>query len=183
MEFLMGLFVGLVWWQTTILVGLITMMVVTGFAESFSSIIYAASIVGVLIYLGKFDFSTVNYTMVILYTLGYLLIGILWSAYKWFLYVIKYTKDYNRDSELSWKHAYEEKRNKVTLEEYKASEASKMHLPSSSNKIEEISMWILFWELSMLSYVFSDLIKDIISKLGGIYNAISRYAISRVNKG
>ena len=106
-----------------------------------------------------------------------------WSAYKWFLYVIKYTKDYNRDSELSWKHAYEEKRNKVTLEEYKASEASKMHLPSSSNKIEEISMWILFWELSMLSYVFSDLIKDIISKLGGIYNAISRYAISRVNKG
>jgi hypothetical protein len=94
---------------------------------------------------------------------------------KWFLYIKDAKQSYNKDLLASYNRLtnYE----KISLEEYAASKYGNFKLPTSSSKAEEISVWIVFWVFSVISYIFSDMVKDIVKRLGGVYDAIARYAI------
>lgn len=154
MEFLLGLFIGATWYYTALLISLCVLFIGSALAESGWSMVLVTTWVATLFYLGKIDISQANWVDTLLLVMAYIIVGIIWSGYKWFLYIKE------RKSEHDAKH-----------------KSYPFVAPKSSSKVEEISVWILFWWLSMLSYVFSDMITDLVKRLGGFYNKIAEYAL------
>lgn len=154
MEFLLGLFIGATWYYTALLIGLCVLFIGSALAESGWSVFLVATWFATLFYLGKIDVHHISYVDTLLLMMAYIAIGVIWSGYKWFLYVKEQ------------KTEHDEKKRPYMFE-----------VPKSSSKVEEISVWILFWWLSMLSYVFSDMVTDLVKRLGGFYNKIAEYAL------
>jgi hypothetical protein len=174
-EFVTGLFVGLVWWETAMVCLLIGVTIISAFAESGFGFLTAVILIGALYGMDKIDLSNIDYMKTLSISGLYLVVGLLWSGYKWFLYIKDAKQSYNKDLLASYNRLtnYE----KISLEEYAASKYGNFKLPTSSSKAEEISVWIVFWVFSVISYIFSDMVKDIVKRLGGVYDAIARYAI------
>jgi hypothetical protein len=126
--------------------------------------------------MGKIDLSNIDYMRTLSISGLYLAVGLLWSGYKWFLYIKDKKQSYDEDLLLSYYRRgpqYE----KLSLGEYATSNYGNFKLPTSSSKSEEISVWVVFWVFSVIYYIFSDMVKDIVKRLGGVYDAIARYAI------
>jgi hypothetical protein len=177
-EFFVGVFVGLVWWQIAMVSCFFGVVILTAFAESGWSIPTFVVAICSLWFFDKIDFSHINYGLTFMFMASYLVIGVVWSGYKWFLYVKAEKADYDAKC-IKWYERQSDNFQKAhSIKEIDFADLySSFTMPKSSRKTEEISVWILFWEFSIFSYFFSDMIVDLIKRLGGMYDMIARYAI------
>ncbi|MEO6305114.1 MAG: hypothetical protein ABIP51_18290 [Bacteroidia bacterium] len=104
----------------------------------------------------SFELST---KLIIIYSIAFLFIGILWSFFKWLKFVKFKYKKYLAQKNNSYPEA---------ISSYK---------PIVSENKEQITAWILLWPFSVLRYSFvsllGDLIDQLILKLTGIFNKIT----------
>ena len=161
---------GLVWWEIC-LIGII-------FVASASSLQYESAlglglaVLGIILIpwgAGTAIASNLTFLGVLGYGAIYLVIGSLWSIFKWRKLVIDEIAYYADDVYDSW--TTEKKKEKT--------------LSSIANKknYDTIGFWILAFPMSMIGYVVNDfivaLVKRIIDSLGGLFDKITN---SLVNK-
>jgi hypothetical protein len=80
MEFVTGLFVGLVWWETAIVCLLIGLTIISAFAESGFGLLTAVVLIGTLYGMDKIDLSNIDYMKTLSISGLYLVVGLLWSG-------------------------------------------------------------------------------------------------------
>jgi hypothetical protein len=93
-----------------------------------------------------------------LFTVGYFLVGIGWSFFRWLKYVKKQYK--------KWKTSYS----------YKPEDREK-NIPQAGDNKEQLSAWLIFWPFSVIRYIIGDLLKDLgemfVRTLGKAYDRIA----------
>lgn len=101
----------------------------------------------------------------IIYGIIYLFVGLVWSFFKWGIYVKKKHKYYIHQIEES------KKQNRNMLFDWKH------YRPEVSKHKYILSMWIIWWIFSLIRYFLGDFIVNIATWLanqfGGIYNKIT----------
>lgn len=177
MEFLVGVFVGAVWYETLVLIALCVLFIGTAFAESAWSVAILAIWIGVLTYYNKLSISSIDWYSTALFVAVYLLIGVIWSGYKWFQYVKRKKEDHDKEKVNWYNRQSSDYKSKFSFEESVLQNQHNFVIPKSTDKVEEIAVWIVFWEISMISYMLYDMVIDLIKRLGGFYNKITLYAI------
>jgi len=176
MELLNVLFIGAVWYQTVFLISLFCLFVILAFDELSVGAVPLVAWIGLLFYLGKVDVNHIDWVLTIEAVVAYLVVGIIWSGYKWFVYVRDLYLEHVEARTQSYRNRDLEYKSKVTtlkqhLENYK------FDAPKSKDKISSISGWIIFWEFSIIKYLLNDFVVDLIKRLGGYYSRITAYAI------
>ncbi len=87
-----------------------------------------------------------------LFILGYIVIGLIWSVFKWGRLVKYYINKYEKEADVRSSLSY------------------------TSN--DKIAFWILWWPFSILGFIFDDAIEWIIEHFKGVYNMITEKMIS-----
>lgn len=167
MELVLGLYAGvfaLVWWQIVLVLAFFGICVVSLFNEATEvGTVFLLGAFGLLAYLNVIDVSTFTVGSVLIYTLGYIAVGCVWS-----LFMYKKTAQeiavYNREQ-------YTNRTKEETLKDIKR---------SISNS--RISFWILYFPISITKFALSDFVDYLISKLGRVYKAIAQSAVDSVYK-
>ena len=119
------------------------------------------------------------------YFVGYVVLGMIWGAFKWWRFCVKRRNEYEEAKVdfLKSKSATEmtpELRVGWTDKLRNRSSYSRYHggsLPLASDNKEKIMNWMYLWPFSMLGYVFSDFVirfgNFIYERMGGIYRSIA----------
>lgn len=112
------------------------------------------------------DFISLNPTTILLYVIPYLILGIIWSFIKWYLFLLS-----------------EKKRYLLEKDTYKNRE---LIIPQATNYKSDITMWIFYWIFSLLFTLFHDWVyyiwKRIRLRLDFFYNKISEKVFKDLNK-
>jgi len=131
--------------------------------------IIIAFFVSKTIFLSIVDSIQTQPTTFILYTIIFLIIGLMWSFYKWFRFVKKRTRDY-----LS---KVEERSRTVFISDF---------LPDVSKNKSLISTWIIFWPISVARYLCGNILVDmtnyLIKKFASTYQSISNRLFEKARK-
>jgi hypothetical protein len=121
----------------------------------------------------------------LLAVLGYFVIGFLWSFVKWWLFVSKAA-----DKRVAARKEFLEGKEKVPSEELNQVWERHTHLcglskPLATNNKGKISIWILYWPISLLWSLLDDFIKKIIQRLiiafRKLYDSITNGAFANVD--
>jgi hypothetical protein len=133
-----------------------------------------------------FAMIAVNPWYTVLAIFGYLAIGIIWSVFKWYLLlknrislINKIRNKFPNDLNTTWSQlwtadliGYPDKAFELTVENHldkmKVSIMEKM--PTAVRNKDLIIMWLSYWPYSVVSSIFTDLIKNL---LKNIYNMMS----------
>lgn len=166
MELVLGLYAGifaLVWWQIVLVLAFFSICVVSLFNEATEvGTVFLLGAFGLLAYLNVIDVSTFTVGSVLIYTLGYIAVGCVWS-----LFMYKKTAQeiavYNREQ-------YTRRAKEETLKDIKRYCNSR------------ISFWILYFPISITKFALSDFVDYLISKLGRVYKAIAQSVVDSVYK-
>jgi len=121
-------------------------------------------------FIDKFSWNTIQYiqdnkTNILMITIGYILIGIVWSFIRWYFYLVD-NKKY-QDIE---KRRHEKK--------YRESElAFKYYIPKAIDNKERIMTWMIYWPFSIFGFILSNpftrFFSWIYSKVSGVYDSIT----------
>ena len=152
-----GFFAAMVWWEIIIFVGLFMVFSAFVFDERGSIPFIAAAIMLFVDWTGKGPIISFHSTLDSwIWILGYLLIGLIWSFFKWGRYV-KYAIDrYDDEEDVRWK------------------------LKQFSN--DTIAYWIIWWPFSLIGFIFEDAIDWVIHRFKGVYNLIAdKMIVSALN--
>jgi hypothetical protein len=138
-----GFVLGLVWWQMGLFVVLVIGCIWSLSLESaFVFISTLAFLVGIP-WAGASSFiATLTFSGVVWYTVSFIGIGLMWSFFKWRLFVIDMIKKYDN---------YNKEKLKDKIQ--------------SEKDYDVIVFWILAWPFSMLGYLVNDFIIDLTRKL------------------
>lgn len=137
----------------------------------------------------------------LLYVLGYIILGFGWSFIKWWLYVNKSADKY-KEKRYEWLLKQKDIRvpkgqeiPEITIDTPVPDfliEEWKRHAPICVNSTEvhenkgKISIWIIYWPVSMIWSVINDFIKKfiktVIMKLRVVYDSITKLAFKNVEK-
>lgn len=153
-------FVGLIWWEYVAL-----FVIVVGFGASLNenSAVWALVLVGAFILipwtgLGAI-FATLTFSGVIGYGIVFLLIGVLWSVFKWSIFVREKIAYYSKNK--NYKYSKEEVKEKI----------------SDSKSNDQIAFWIIMWPFSSLGYFVNDFVYDfvisIVKRISKVYDRIT----------
>jgi len=118
-------------------------------------------------------FAWANLTLVLVYAVCYILVGILWSMFKWDRYGAENRKKYNIEIErvARWNVNKDPQTPNYPIPKYE------QYVPIALQNKRKFMTWIVLWWASMFWYVFSDLITDfvdfVVRRLGKIYDAIA----------
>lgn len=140
----------------------------------------------------------------LLYVLGYIALGFGWSFIKWWLYVNKQADNY-KEKRADWlegqKESRESKGQKIEglenitldtpvpekfMDEWKRSIGYGWSMPRVHENKSKISIWVIYWPVSMIWSVINDFIKrfvkTIIMKIRVIYDGITKLAFRKIEK-
>jgi len=147
MEFVLGMFTGLMlwpWWGISIfiLLCLVDAVLVENESAGFGTFMMIIG-VGVLVWLAgdhnPFTLAWQNIGDILKFFIGYFIVGALWSVAKWYLYLLKV-----RD------------RMKVSGEKTRPRESY------AKNNTDRITAWIGHWPFSMIGSLFGDFLSRIV---------------------
>jgi len=152
-------FVGLIWWEYIVLTAVIVGM---GISLNTNSAIGSLVLIAVAFSIPWSGtgavFATMTFGSFIGYAILFLGIGVIWSIYKWQLFVREKIKHYQEDNK-----------------EYTKEEVKYEINRSKSN--DQIAFWIILWPFSSLGYLINDFIYDIViaivKKITKIYDGIT----------
>ena len=179
----LGIFTALAVLSWYWLSGLVILFIVLSLAAYKESLIVSLfSLTGLLLiayFSGVVDFSAISFLDIVIYGVGYIIIGLIWSLFKYKMEV---------------KSIVERTRKRHTIVEgpLKGSgplgDSSKITLELLKERIKEnieynipkdrISLWVVFFPYSIIKFVFGDFIEYIISKMGKIYQKIQDHVIN-----
>ncbi len=162
-------------------------------SEEYGIITVVTVVAGVVYYLTGRGGEVVSYYMkdpvAFLTHVGlYLAIGIVYSTFKWFLFIREKKNTYIEDKKVFMeRESNKDKEESVLKEEWKKSfgdfKRFTMYLTPSCNK-SKIGYWIAYWPWSLLWLVLCDFISGltsfIVRKLGFIYSSISKGQFSDI---
>lgn len=146
---------------------LIVFLTIATLCESVGPMLTLVSVLTYLFMCGligyTYNFIINNPTTFLTCFVGYFLIGILWSFYRYYLFMKDEVKTYNY---------------------LKKEDLKQQTSISRSDNIQMISNWIINWPISMIVYIFYDLLGDlcnmIINYFKSIYDKIADYVIGGV---
>lgn len=159
MDFLLGLWTGMVWWQLILLSLIISFSFLCMLNES--GVAFTATIATAIGFTYFTTGITFNPMVTAVYFSVYLIIGILWSIFKWYKFVKEYIKE-----------------NKAI---YKNSKDLYTHLSYEKN-YDTLWFWVIWWPGSILAYFLRDFVLDILQKLGGLYDYIAKKLVDSAFK-
>jgi hypothetical protein len=101
---------------------------------------------------------------------GYMLLGLGWSFFKWFLYLVDMSKDYERQrdkikSEFDKNHGSDGTVFKEWVQTYHG------YPPLLSRHKSRLMTWTFFWPISIFKFLFSDFLRKL---WDGIYTLTSK---------
>ena len=172
MEFLLGLYAGMVWYEL-VFVGIF--LFGAGFSiKEENGIVFTLLTAFGIIYLQPTMEQIENYWM---YIPMYLLVGFGWSLFKHSIVVSQCVQYVTKKWESIHKYDndIEEKNSRIMNE-------IKEEIEDNSN-IQTRSYWVVLFPFSMIGFLLGDLLTDIINRLGFIYDRISTYIINKNMKG
>jgi hypothetical protein len=151
------------WWWAMTVVGLILFLVSAKNDWFFWPSFYMCVYITVMhFFMGSAFFHNIseNPWNLFIYGGGYLVIGTLWSFYKWYRVAREYVKGYNEQADKGFSY-------------------SGVSKPRASESIERISAWIVYWPSSVIIFFFEDflanLVEGIVNKFQGIYKRIENH--------
>lgn len=156
------MFGGVAFW----LIVAIACLLIGGFAKEGLPWPAAIISVAVLACYGKSILAVVNWHTLLIGAVGYLIVGSLWSLYKWRKYVRRKLTDPRYIS-------------KLATGEYIVNPSYKDEFSPSDN-LGMVSSWILYWIFSWVWMLTGNLLKTIVTSLTGSYRRITNSAIKAV---
>jgi hypothetical protein len=165
MEFLMGLFAGMVWYELLFICGGAFLFLGLAASESYAGVLVLIALIAGLQWDSLIDVRQLTFMGVLYSFIGYFLAGTIWSFVKWYRYV--------RAKRVYWleKSARAEK-NGDKIREWEA--------PEIKDKLDDIVLWILYWPISIIVYFSSDFLvrtaKNIVAAFGKVYDKITDIA-------
>ena len=148
LEFLSAFYASVVWYELIIIAVIFSLSV--GFMMNESGTIPFIGVMGLLIYNWTGTGAILTFSSLLnawVFILVYIIIGLLWSFFKWGRLV------------------------KYYIGEHKNEEDVRFSLKNVSN--DRIAYWILWWPLSAIGFIFEDAIQWIIEHFKGVYNMIT----------
>lgn len=132
-------------------------------------------------FLSVLTFIKVNWLFITLSFIGWLIVGVCWALFKWFLFVKrkkKYQDEEKAFADESWTPHKDKRKVKGEWEEFDAVKPEFVYKAPVANKyIDRITTWMLYWPFSMLAYItfewLGNLTKWIFSKVSGKFDRIT----------
>ena len=122
---------------------------------------------------------------------SYVLLGLLWSMFKWFRKAYKAGKDFKKWSETFNEEIEREIKNRTKKTEQEILNEARIefdtrrdaYMPKASENKGTITLWAVMWPFSVIRYIIGNALKDffsmIFNKLKGVYDAISDKAFGK----
>jgi hypothetical protein len=137
------------------------------FSESLEfSLLSLALFIGLGHISGWYDLTTIDLINTFYIVVVYLIIGVLWSFFK-----------YKHEVKLIIEYIKIDNRKGINLKDEAKKEIN------YQLKKSRIYQWIMFFPASMLKFVFGDMVEYIIKRLGKVYDKIAEYVINSELKG
>lgn len=165
MEFLLGLYTGvfaLVWWEIALTIAILVFALIALFYENailgslfIGALIIAFAKTGVLVV----DFSGFSILTALYYTIAYLVVGIMWSLFK-----------------------YKKRAEEIAIE-YKNKNSTKEYILEKIRyniRNHDIAFWIVYFPISIIKFLLEDFVDYLIEQLGFIYKRIARAVVDRL---
>ena len=157
-------FAGMLWWQF-IVMGILGIGFVASLVNE-SSVIFGITLA---VFMGFFwnvlGLGTLSVSSVLIFLVVYIGFGLLWSLYKWRLFVLEKKEEYinNRQN-----YTYPKDYTNQDIIDY----------VSRSKDTDQILFWVVLFPFSMLGYFINDFILDIIKKMTKVYDKITENIIN-----
>lgn len=123
-----------------------------------------------------------NPSIVIIFTFLYLVVGAIWSAYKWITYILNWKKVYKKTKEYFFNlpennNIAEDEVSENWKEERQITLSNGImydlrSIPSALNFKSKIIKWIVYWPFSMFLYLIIDLVRDVLEHLFNLIKSI-----------
>ena len=157
------LFLALAWYQTTVMVIVPLVFLFLVFHEETSlSLLFLIITLSSIQYFGFIDFRTFDIMNAIYFVIGYLIIGCIWSLFKYKQRAEEIAEPYKRYKDHSKEDIIKEIKSRI------------------SNY--QISFWIVFFPISIIKFALSDFVYYLISKPGRVYDYIARSVVEKMFK-
>lgn len=137
--------------------------IVLAFYENFTSTLVVLFLLfGIVQYTNLYDFTTIDIISLLYIFIIYILIGIIWSLFKYKFEVSNIVLKIK-------------KRNKDVL----ANDLKSSILETINYQItkDRISSWIVFFPISIIKFLFEDMVIYVIERMGKVYNKIAEIVI------
>ena len=108
-------------------------------------------------------FIAINLLNLLMWFGGFLLIGLVWSFFKWL--------QFSKLRAKKWRIRLEEHKYEVGSEEYNSLKLN--YTPYASDYIGKISGWIILWPFSIVSYIVGDLWDNLVMWFEKVYENIT----------
>lgn len=162
-----GAILALAWYNILVIGAIIFIFFLCAFNEVVEgSLVLLAAFIGVFVYFGLIDVSTISFSTVLYYAVAYLAIGCVWSLFKY--------KNKAEEIALLYK-GYNDNPNRNNYTNAEIVENIKDGIRNS-----QISFWIIFFPISMVKFALSDFVDYLISKLGRVYDYIARSVVNSI---
>lgn len=134
-----------------------------------ATVTFTLLISGIVMSLGEFNLDKPYF--IVGYFIGYMIVGFLWSAFRFKRYTANLILEYERI-------------NQPNSNDYnRLEEKIKVDLHGRNDNVEKIIYWVLVWPLSVASWLISDAMRWIITNVfGKLYNWIGYSDFKRISK-
>jgi hypothetical protein len=158
-------FGGIIFWSLIILwaIAVIYCVETKGRGELGWSSFWTVALLAVLYFSNKQHLLPMlsNADYLFLFIVGYLVVGIGWSFFRWLKFVKAEFRRWKKDAETN---------------NYKK-ENKAHYIPTAGDNIDQLTAWLIFWPFSVIRYIVGDLLRDLgemfVRTLGKAYDRIA----------
>jgi len=113
-------------------------------------------------------FTAINLLNLLMWFGGFLLVGLVWSFFKWL--------QFSKLRAKKWRYTMDSAKVRPVEGSDEYNHLKKNYIPYASDYIGKISGWIILWPFSLVSYVVGDLWDNIIMWFEKVYENITKSA-------